>query len=781
MFILNLKNNFNNTDFFKRYVRGARLSRGKNIPNKNIINFKVDKDPKIKVIADIQGSGNSRYVVNIKQDNYGYRIVHDCPDFRNGFKFCKHIVKIMLLLEPDVCQAICQDYRRIDFSTNFDLIKESKTESHILKAEDLINQSKNYEAINFLQQAFKESKSFDYILKIGEIALKYQLYDLFLDYSVKFKELINKYSESYPEAISTIISNLNNNNFSKNVEDLINIQRLLAGFNNDLLIRTLNQSQIHNISDPILKYIILHNLDSKIYLHDHFRDLIKDQKSNLKELISKLTLEAVNEAILNMESEEVIESFRKIVAESKFDNSNIINSKIQNYKNKLREVYREGLKSKHAFLRSLVISNTNSDKLRQMKFTKRYNYPSLIWASPYKSEPPLHYYILEKCGFERHHLEYTELDNFIENYPVFAEIFGATNPVRHDVKNFWDTFEPKIMNIVHHDPNVELEFEVNLHELKNFVLIEWDLAQKPILGSYICQFSDGYLIPDKSHPLTHYIQPFDLVLCEKKPIAIKMNNIKIMKPLRRINIKSSIELVWSGIDYVVSYLPLDIINDLKNFKLDELDAIEKVYEKYHKSFLPNKDKSQKDFIDFIQDRITKELNQIYLKIIDKSNYKNKVLKMIGFDRYSTIFTKRTELLDFKHGNLKKGSLNEVKFDLKKSVSQKLIELIKQKDFKGINLRILKGFPTFKKITLKLIYELKKQLETCGVFQVGEKLYDIKNLIENHYGEIIINKTLQINSNMNKSKSIVSDIELQKIFENFKFLKIKLPKIIKKTR
>ena len=91
-----------------------------------------------------------------------------------------------------------------------------------------------------------------------------------------------------------------------------------------------------------------------------------------------------------MESEEEINSYTKVAVNCKLDNYYAINNKEIEYRKKLREIYLEGLKSKHAFLRSMVIANTNSDKLRQMKFVKKYNYPTLIWTSPYKNEPALH-------------------------------------------------------------------------------------------------------------------------------------------------------------------------------------------------------------------------------------------------------------------------------------------------------------------------------------------------------------------------------------------------------
>ena len=784
MLILELKNNLKNGTFFQRRVRGARFNRGKNIPNKNIISFNIEIAPEIKVIAEIQGSGNSRYVINILQEINGFKIIHDCPDFKNGNNFCKHIVKILFLLDTPTCQSICHHSSRLTFTSDFSLVKRSKTKSYIIKADDLIQQAKYYEAINFLNQAYQESRNLDYIFKIGEISLKYKFYDEFLKYSVIHKGLVAKYLSGFPKVISSTISELENYNFSKKVDILINIKKVLINFPKDLLISTINQSAINKIDSSILRYVMLLDLNLKINIIKYFSDIPKVSKSNLKSIMESKTIDLVSEAILNMESEEEIDSLIKITTTCKFNSYSAIYSKAQEYKQKLKEMYREGLKSKHAFLRSLVIANTDTDKLRQMKFVKKYNYNSLVWTSPYKSEIPLHYYILEKCGFERHHLEYTNVNNFIENYPVFAEIFSGNNPVRYDVKNFWGNFEPKIMNIVQNKPLVELDYEVNFQDLEKFMLIEWDLAQKPILGSYICQFSDSFIIPDKTHPLTHEIQPFDLLLCEKKPIAIKNNNIKIVKPLRRINIKTAIQLVWSGIEYISSYLPLKLIEDLKKYKIDELDALDNIEDSFNRSFLPDKADHKKLFFGFIQHKIIKELNNTYLKVITTPNYEQKVLRMIGFERYSQIFKSNMITQPFKKDSLKRDSLQELKLDLKKFISKKLAELIDKKEFASIKLKILKSFPSLKNWTIKIISELKSQLEKCKIYKNSEKSFDIQNLIDNYYGRILAKEAvpdkLPKNGNIKGQSLLISDVELSKIIENFKYLNLNAPKVVEKA-
>jgi len=778
---IEIKNYLQNGDLFKRHVMGARFNRGKNIPNKNIINFNVVKSPKIKILANIQGSGNSKYVVNIFQDEQRVNIVHDCPDFKKTTKFCKHIVKVLLLLEPDICKSVCRDIRTINFSANFNLIKQSKTENFIVKAEELIKDSKYYEAINFLEQAHKESNNLDYIKKIADISLKYKLNDQFIKYAVKFKE-IRDYITDYPKFISLLFNSIVEYELFRKIDSILNLQNLFLDFPKKLVIETIKKMNVLAVKNPILRYLLLHKFAPEIYLDDFFKELPKSSKLDLKEQIAELMLESVNEAILNMESEDNMDGYLVIARNCNFKNNSEIYSQIGVYKEKLSDLYLEGLKQKHAFLRSLVIANTDSDKLKQMKFNFRYNYPTLIWVSSSRSEIPLYYYILEKCGLERHHLEYLEQSYFIENYPVFSEIFDGNNPVRNPVKKYWGSENPKIKNTVYIDKVIDLDFEVNLKELENFMLLEWDLAQKPILGSYICQFSDGFLIPDSNHPLTHEIKPFDLILCKTTPIAIKAGNIKIIRPLRRINIKTAIELVWEGIEFVSTYIPFEIITELKEYQIDELDAYDKIDERFKKSFLPKKESVRKYFSNFIQSKILKELNKTYLKIIQKPNYKKKVLRIIGFERHSKIFTDPSYLTSFKSNSLKKQSLQELKLDFKKFVSLKLSELIKSNQLELIDIKSLKKFPTFKKWSVKVIYMLKQELLNCKIHKINDTSYDIHELSNNYYGKMLLNHTEKVSNSQILTKApgkfIVTDKCFENLLDNFKMLKLEAPKVIK---
>ncbi len=173
----------------------------------------------------------------------------------------------------------------------------------------------------------------------------------------------------------------------------------------------------------------------------------------------------------------------------------------------------------------------------------------------------------------------------------------------------------------------------------------------------------------------------------------------------------------------------------------------------------------------------------YLKVINKSNYQQKVLNMIGFERYSRIFKKQNILNPFKTEGLKRDSLPELKLDFKKYVSKKITESIQNKDYESTDLKSLKKLPNFRKWTVKLIYELKKELERSKIHKIDKDKFDIKNLLNNYYGRIIVKEIVgDISENKRKMEDqefIISENDLFKINESFKFLKLKKPKIAKR--
>ncbi len=778
---MTLKNNPGNAEIFKRYVMGARLARGKAIPDKNIINLNISTDPKIKILANIQGSNNAKYVVDIFEDFNKINIIHDCPDFKKNFKFCKHVVKVLLLIEPEICEAICKNIRNINFSSNFNLVKQSKIENFILKAEELIKNSKIYEAINFLEQAYNESNNFSYVEKIAEVSLNHKLYDQYLKYVIKFKELLKDHDDDIEAILNNLLENFGKIEFFQQVEIIFNIKSLLKSFPEKIAYEIIQNLNINFVDNVILKYLLLNNLNSQIPIEKYFHEISSEKRANINHLIEQDTRNSVEEAILNMDSEEHLDAYLKVANSCNFSNRNDLYIKIGKYKEKLKDLFIEGLHQKHAFLRSLIIENTHSDKLPEMNFRYKHDYPTLIWTSTRRNESPLYYYVIEKCGIEKHHLEYIDQTFFVENYPIFKDIFNGNNPIEYKVKNFWGLENPQIKNVVKNEKVIEVNFNIDIKELEKYILVEWDLAQRPILGSYICQFSDGFIIPDTNHPLTNEIKPFDLILCYRKPIEIKAGNIKVMRPIRRINFKTAIELIWRGMEFVSTYIPFEIIIDMKKYKIDEIDAYDLVEERFNISFLPDKESIKKIFFEFIHNKIIKALNKIYLNILERPDYKNKVLRMIGFKRYSQIFSNLKQLDRFKRDSLKRESLQLLKIDLKNEVAKILTDLIEKESYNEINIKELKQFAIFRKWTLKLILELKNKLENCKIYKEPNEKYDIHELSTNYYGKMMIDQLAKSGVNLeyipNTKKILIQDNCLKGLLENYELLKLTPPKII----
>ena len=199
------------------------------------------------------------------------------------------------------------------------------------------------------------------------------------------------------------------------------------------------------------------------------------------------------------------------------------------------------------------------------------------------------------------------------------------------------------------------------------------------------------------------------------------------------------------------------------------------------SFLPKKESVRKYFSDFIQRKILKELNKTYLKIIEKPNYKYKVLRIIGFQRHSQIFVNSSHINGFKTNSLIKQSLQELKLDFKKFVSLKLSELIKSNQLELIDIKALKQFPTFKKWTVKVIYMLKQQLLNCNIYKINDSSYDLHGLSKNYYGKMIINHTEKVSNSQILTKTQGKFVVTNKCFENllddFKMLKLDPPKVV----
>ncbi len=107
----------------RQLLDSKRLSRARGIADRNVTDFTiVSKDP-LQVFCTITGSSTYKVVIDLKAQT----IAHSCPDAQRRRVFCKHIGKLLLMLDDS---AISQVYRNKNyrFDTSKHLVDEMMQE-----------------------------------------------------------------------------------------------------------------------------------------------------------------------------------------------------------------------------------------------------------------------------------------------------------------------------------------------------------------------------------------------------------------------------------------------------------------------------------------------------------------------------------------------------------------------------------------------------------------------------------------------------------------------------
>ncbi|MHA1843155.1 MAG: hypothetical protein ACTSWE_02655, partial [Promethearchaeota archaeon] len=354
---MEIKNHLENKKYFKHSVRGARLTRGKSIPNKNIINLEIQKSPLINISATIQGSGTSKYVIHVsqKEQDGNFILIHDCPDFIKGNRYCKHVVKLLFILEPGLCAKICNQH--IYFTSDYNSVKESKVNNYLLRARRLLERKNFTEATDCFERAYNISKDTTLLNNILQISFQNQLFTKYLQILSTHPKLIESQSEQIEDSIKIIFKSLMDHDFKKQFLILSNIKPIFKTLPDKVKKLLLNEFKKSGFPNKILKFYFLYEFAPIIKLPSFFANLNVKDDNELFQQISNMTLQEFNESILNMESLENVEIFERISRECNFPHLSNLQKKLSDYKVQLNGLFLKGLNQKHAFLRSLVISN----------------------------------------------------------------------------------------------------------------------------------------------------------------------------------------------------------------------------------------------------------------------------------------------------------------------------------------------------------------------------------------------------------------------------------------
>jgi hypothetical protein len=251
-------------------------------------------------------------------------------------------------------------------------------------------------------------------------------------------------------------------------------------------------------------------------------------------------------------------------------------------------------------------------------------------------------YVFHKLGFDYSHPDYITIFDYDRNYPLLKELFDA--PEFNSVYRFWGSEIPQISLIADFEKENELKIITDAN-VKDKILIEWELLKNHLHGSFLSQTFDGQMIPLPDHPLSDKIRPFEIYLCEKTPAKI-VDNVKYMTPIRKVHYSELPKILRYDIEIACSVAPLKELKDLmriiqntdlKNEKL--FTKIEALKLLLRDLYLPKKQEFLKIFVEITNQILSMDKEQLFqlLKLEDNEFCKEIVLAISGFNEYKTFF------------------------------------------------------------------------------------------------------------------------------------------------
>jgi hypothetical protein len=271
------------------------------------------------------------------------------------------------------------------------------------------------------------------------------------------------------------------------------------------------------------------------------------------------------------------------------------------------------------------------------------------------------------------------------------------------------------------------------------MIIEWDLAKKPIKGSLINASSAQIIIPDQNNPLFHDLKPFDLCYCIRTPIKIEANLIKIVNVITKCSFKDAIRSVSQNMEFIEGYYPLSLVRAVKNKEIDPFKANRLITNNPNREFIPNYSKFVKEFRKFLFKYINEEKEYIFEEIKkDPQDKADQIIILLNLS--NNLNGMNLPYSDIIKDVLKDDSnLDDFKEDFMKAIHKYINNLLKRKSIGSttiFNLKKMKNTP-FIRYSNEILKIRKEEFEKIPVYK-ADNLYDISELKKTYYGEKIKN-------------------------------------------
>ena len=234
----------------------------------------------------------------------------------------------------------------------------------------------------------------------------------------------------------------------------------------------------------------------------------------------------------------------------------------------------------------------------------------------------IYHYIVSRIGFFGLNDQTIKSSEIGINYFIMKELFlddlSSFQDVYYYRQQFWGEINDyeirSIDGLSLQSENIEYSYDKVHKDSEDVMVIEWDLANRPIQGSLVNAYGAQIIIPDYNNPLFHDLKPFDLCYCKKTPIKIESNIIKTINVIIKCSFKDAIKSISKGMEFIEGYYPLSLIRAVLNKEINPFQANEIVVKKPNRLFVPNYNAFIKAFNKFLLDYIFNERDQIFKEL-----------------------------------------------------------------------------------------------------------------------------------------------------------------------
>ncbi|MBD3256376.1 MAG: hypothetical protein GF383_14865 [Candidatus Lokiarchaeota archaeon] len=704
-------------------------------------------------------------------DQANKEIYHDCPSFlihsEREKKICSHFIKLLLLLKKSVSLYILNNFS--DYSLTSEDFGSTKKSSNFLMLADACFENENcIEGLSYLNKAIINQCDCENIIeRFLEKAIANHLYlELFefleYGYENELTSYLDNFNKLIEKAFKKFLNSLPQYSFF-NVLNIIESLNKIFEYNNLSFLTGANFIQKFkelvkspNVNEKYFAILFIKkNYDKLIEINSQFENLLNQSyfKSSKQEFLNYFLDEIENLALID----------KLKLMKSQFEILDIPKNRFykeyKKYKSEIKELEKKVYLKKFAFLK-LLIEKYGVTKTKGEFRKKRNTY--IIKHSEENLNNPVYKYIISHIGFYGPEHKTIKSTDIGINHLIIKELFSDNLSNHPDIfyykKQFWgdnsEDFRINVMDgfsLISKKMNYKYDIDKNYSNLKEIMIIEWDLAHKPRLGSIVSAYGSQIIIPDQNNFLFHDLKPFDLCYCNKTPVKIEGNIIKTVNIISKCSFRDAIESISKGMEYIEGYYPLSLVKSVLSKYVDPFKAYEVAASNPNKIFIPKYSEFLKIFREFLFDFINREKEYVFEQF--KSNPEkrvNQILILLNLNKeLEGLKLDFSEV--FKDLILKTSNINEFKIKFLNKIHTTVKEIISKKEIgstSAFNLKKLHN-TSFFKYSNEIIKMRKKEFEKSKIKKIyseGRLFYDLTEIFETYYGQKF-SKILNINPNI----------------------------------